>query len=43
LFKTSDIGVVQKLELNGLEVWLSVDVEPELLLTVTWDELWELF
>jgi hypothetical protein len=43
LFKTSDISVVQKLELNGLKVWLSVDLEPELLLTVTWDELWELF
>jgi hypothetical protein len=43
LFKSSDISVVQKLELNGLKVGLSVSLESELLLTVTWDELWELF
>jgi hypothetical protein len=43
LFKTSGISVVQKLELNGLKVWLLVDSEYEILLTVTWDELWELF
>jgi hypothetical protein len=36
LFKTSGISVVQKLELNGLKVWLSVSSESELLLTVTW-------
>jgi hypothetical protein len=42
-FKSSDTSVVQKLELNGLKVGLSVSSESELLLTVTWDELWELF
>jgi hypothetical protein len=43
LFKTLGVSVVQKLELNGLKVWLSVSSESELLLIVTWGELWELF
>jgi hypothetical protein len=43
LFKSSDTSVVQRLELNGLKVGLSVSSESELLVTVTWDELWELF
>jgi hypothetical protein len=43
LFKSSDTSVVQKLELNGLKVGLSVSSESEILLTLAWDELWELF
>jgi hypothetical protein len=43
LFKSSDTSVVQKLELNGQKVGLSVSSESEILLTVAWDELWELF
>jgi hypothetical protein len=43
LFKSSDTSVVQKLELNGLKVGLSVSPESEILLTVAWDELWEFF
>jgi hypothetical protein len=31
------------LEINRPKVWLSVNSKSELLLTVTWDELWELF
>jgi hypothetical protein len=43
LFKSSDTSVVQKLELNGLKVGLSISSESEVLLTVAWDELWEPF
>jgi hypothetical protein len=35
LFKSSDISVVQKMELNGLKVGLSVNLESKMLLTVT--------
>jgi hypothetical protein len=31
------------LEINRPKIWLSVNSECEFLLTVTWDELWELF
>jgi hypothetical protein len=34
LFKSSDTSVVQKLELNGLKVGLSVSLETEILLIV---------
>jgi hypothetical protein len=39
LYLLIHIGVVQKLEIIGLEVWLSVNRGTEFLLTVKTDEL----
>jgi hypothetical protein len=39
LLKWQDIGAIQKLKINELEVWLSVDLRAEFWLIVETDEL----
>jgi hypothetical protein len=43
LIKSQDMSVVQKLELNGLKVLLSVTIQSDTGLTVSSAELWTRF